>query len=222
MNRVHELTKRCFDHVFLLLQPRAIGDVARLHRSAADCVEAVEPRARKAGFSVEHARSIKYALVALLDEVAQSQPGRVTQYWEDHLLQRDYFNEVRAGEGFFVQLERLLEAKRDDPGALDVLQVYATCLYLGFRGKFVARSDANGFDVLMRRVEDRLKERLTDEVDLPEHKAADWRRPGAPLRLPVWFAALTLLFSLVLLCTYHSELAQDAERLGERLEGRTR
>ena len=105
MNRVHELTKSCLDHVLLLLQPRAVTDVAKLHRSAADCVESLEARARKAGFSAEHARLIKYALVAILDEFAQAEPGPVAEYWEHHLLQRDYFNEVRAGEGFFGHLE---------------------------------------------------------------------------------------------------------------------
>jgi type IV/VI secretion system ImpK/VasF family protein len=222
MHRVHELTKKCFDHVFLLLQPQAITDVAKLHRSAADTVEAIEPKARKAGFSAEHARLIKYAMVALLDETAQAQPGQLSEYWEQHLLQRDYFNEVRAGEGFFVQLERLLEAKRDDAGALDVIQIYAMCIYLGFRGKFVARSDAKGFDALMRRVDDRLKERLVGDDELPASKPAEWRRPSPPLRVPVWLAGLAVLFSLVLLCGYRGELAEDAARLGERLGGSAR
>jgi len=220
MHRIHELTKRCLDHVFLLQQPQAIADVARLHRSAADSVEALEPRARKAGFSAEHARAIKYALVALLDEVAQGQTGKISEYWENHLLQRDYFNEVRAGEGFFAQLEKLLEAKRDDQAALDVLQVYATCLFLGFRGKYVARADAKNFDAVLRRVDDRLKERLGGDDELPTSKPAAWRHPTAPLRLPVWLAALVLLFSLVLLCGYHGELADDADRLVEHLGGK--
>jgi hypothetical protein len=114
MHRVHDLTKACLDHVFLLLQPQALDDVAkrppqrrRLRRGA----RAPRPQGRLQ----RRARpQIKYAMVALLDEVAQAQPGRVAEYWEHHLLQRDYFNEVRAGEGFFGHLERLLEAKRDD------------------------------------------------------------------------------------------------------------
>ncbi len=219
MHRVHELTKTALDHVFLLLQPQAINDVARLHRSAADTVESLEARARKLGFSAEHARVIKYALVAFLDEVAQAQPGRVADYWEAHLLQRDYFNEVRAGEGFFGHLERLLDAKRDDLAALDVLQVYATCLFLGFRGKYVARADARGFDALMRRVEDRLKERLVSDEDLPPLRPAEWQAPTRPMRLPVWLAGLALLFATVLLCGYRGEVADDAEALGARLGG---
>lgn len=217
MHRIHELTKRCLDHVFLLQQPQAIADVARLHRSAADSVEALEPRARKAGFSAEHARAIKYALVALLDEVAQGQTGKISEHWENHLLQRDYFNEVRAGEGFFGHLERLLEAKRDDPGVLDVLQVYATCLFIGFRGKYVARADARGFDALMRRVDDRLKERLAGEEGLPAAKPAEWRVPVRPMRLPMWLGGVALLFSMAMLCSYRGELGDDAERLGARL-----
>ena len=220
MQRVHDLTKACFDHVFLLLQPNALDDVARVHRSAADCVEALEPQARKAGFSAEHARQIKYAMVALLDEVAQAQPGRVSEYWEHHLLQRDYFNEVRAGEGFFGYLEALLETRRDDQNSSDVLQIYAMCIYLGFRGKYVARADAKNFDAVLRRVDDRLKERLGGDDELPTSKPAAWRHPTAPLRLPMWLAMLVLLFSLVLLCGYHGELADDADRLVEHLGGK--
>ncbi len=219
MHRVHDLTKKCLDHVFLLFQPQAIVDVPRFHRSAADCVEAIEPRARKAGFSAEQARQIKYAMVAFLDEVAQARPGPVADYWEQHLLQRDYFNEVRAGENFFVQIERLLEARRDDVGSLDVLQVYATCMFLGFRGKFVARADAKGYDALLRRVEDRLKERLTGDEGLPPAKPADWRFPRPANRIMLWCAGLAFLFAVVMLFNYRGELLADGERLARLLGG---
>lgn len=217
MHRVHDLTKSCFDHVFLLLQPGALDDVARVHRSAADAVEVLEPQARKAGFSAEHARQIKYAMVALLDEVAQAQPGRVSEYWEHHLLQRDYFHEVRAGEGFFGYLEALLETRRDDTNATDVLQLYATAIYLGFRGKYAARADAKGFDTVMRRVNDRMRERIIDDEALPQVKTADWDLPRPPLRLPLWLAGLAVLFAAVLMCGYRSEISDDGERLAERL-----
>jgi len=218
MHRVHDLTKACFDHVFLLLQPGALDDVARVHRSAADAVEALEPQARKAGFTAEQARQIKYAMVALLDEVSQAQPGRVSEYWEHHLLQRDYFNEVRAGEGFFGYLEALLETRRDDQNSSDVLQIYAMCIYLGFRGKYVARADAKGFDTVMRRVNDRMRERIVDDEQLPPIKPADWDIPRPPTRLHLWLAGLALAFSLVLMCGYRSEVGDDGDRLADRLD----
>ncbi|HEY8380198.1 MAG TPA: DotU family type IV/VI secretion system protein [Nannocystis sp.] len=218
MHRIYEVTRVCFDHALLLQQPEGVSDVAALHRSAVDQVEAMEAAARKAGFSAEHARLIKYALVAFIDEVAQARPGRVADFWVDHLLQRDYFNEVRAGENFFVNLERLLTARRDDEDALDVLQVYATCLFLGFRGKYVARSNEVGFDQLCRRVEEKLKGRLALEDGLPEPAEADWRRPERRSYLAVWTGAIALLFSLALLCGYQSELGEDAEALATRLQ----
>lgn len=219
MHRVHDLTKACFDHVFLLLQPGAIDNISKFHRSAADCVEALEAQARKAGFNAEQARMIKYAMVALLDEVAQAQPGQIADYWEHHLLQRDYFQEVRAGEGFFGYLEALLDTRRDDVNAGDVLQIYATAIYLGFRGKYAARADAKGFDTLMRRVNDRMRERILEDDALPPVKPADWNHPHPPLRLPVWLAGLAVLFALVLMCGYRSEVADDGQRLADRLEG---
>lgn len=218
MHRIYEVTRVCFDHALLLQQPEGVTDVAALHRSAVDQVEAMEAAARKAGFSGENARLIKYALVAFIDEVAQATPGLVADFWVDHLLQRDYFNEVRAGENFFNHLERLLAARRDDEDALDVLQVYATCLFLGFRGKYVARSNERGFDQLCRKVEDKLKDRLALEDGLPEPAEAEWRPPGRTSALALWVGAVALLFSLALWCGYRSELAEDAEALATRLQ----
>lgn len=217
MHRVYEVTRVCFDHALLLQQPAGVYDPAAVHRSAIDCVEEVEPRARKAGFNAEHARLIKYALVAFIDEVAQSQPGPLADYWVDHLLQRDYFNEVRAGENFFVNLDRLLEARRGDEDALDVLQVYATCLFLGFRGKYVARANERGFEALYRRVEDKLKERLALDEVAPPAAEADWREPPRRTRLALWAGGLGLLFAVAMHCNYRAELAEDAEVLSGRL-----
>src|SRR5690606_5070211 len=179
---------------------------------------AMEAAARKAGFGAENARLIKYALVAFIDEVAQTSPGPVADFWVDHLLQRDYFNEVRAGENFFVHLERLLAARRDDDDALDVLQVYATCLFLGFRGKYVARSNESGFDQLCRKVEDKLKDRLALADGLPTPTEAEWRQIGRTSNLVVWAGVIALLFSGALLCGYQRELSEDAAALASRLE----
>lgn len=218
MHRVYEVTRVCFDHALLLTQPEGVQDVASLHRSAIDQVDAMEAAARKAGWNAEHARLIKYALVAFIDEVAQAQPGHVADYWVDHLLQRDYFNEVRAGENFFVHLEKLLGARRDEEDALDVLQVYATCLFLGFRGKYVARANERGFDQLCRRVEDKLKERLSLEDGLPAPAEAEWREPPRSTRAVVWAGAVALVFALAMLCNYQGELGEDAGALSGRLQ----
>jgi type IV/VI secretion system ImpK/VasF family protein len=217
MHRIYEVTRACFDYALLLMQPDAVGDVAALHRSAIETVDAMESAARKAGFSVENSRLIKYALVAFIDEVAQAQPGHVADFWVDHLLQRDYFNEVRAGENFFVNLEKLLGVRRDDDDALDVLQVYATVLFLGFRGKYVARSNEKGFDQLCRRVEEKLRDRLALDEGAPPPAEAEWRHPPRRSRLAVWTGAVMLTFALAMWCNYRGELDEDAEALAGRL-----
>lgn len=218
MHRIYEVTRICFDHALLLTQPEGVADVAALHRSAIDNVDAMEVAARKAGFNSENARLIKYALVAFIDEVAQARPGHVADYWVDHLLQRDYFNEVRAGENFFVHLEKLLGARRDDEDALDVLQVYATCLFLGFRGKYVARSNERGFDTLCKRVEDKLKDRLALEDGLPAPTEAEWRDPPRRTNTVIWAGSVALMFALAMLCNFRGELSEDADALAGRLQ----
>jgi type VI secretion system protein ImpK len=81
------------------------------------------------GLTPEDMQNVKYALVAFIDELMQSDPGPLRDFWVSHLLQLEFFSETRAGEGFFERLERLRSEKR-----APVLRVYYLCLLFGFHG----------------------------------------------------------------------------------------
>ena len=81
------------------------------------------------GLTPEDMQNVKYALVAFIDELMQSDPGPLRDFWVSHLLQLEFFSETRAGEGFFERLERLRTEKR-----APVLRVYYLCLLFGFHG----------------------------------------------------------------------------------------
>src|SRR5688572_19557647 len=99
-----------------------------------------------------------------------------------------------------------------------MLQMYATCLFLGFRGKYVAHSNESGFDQLCRKVEDKLKDRLALADELPTPTETEWRRPDHVSNLAVWTGTIALLFSGALLCGYQRELSEDAAALASRLQ----
>jgi type VI secretion system protein ImpK len=73
--------------------------------------------------------SIRYALVAYVDEVMQSEPGPIKDFWRQHLWQLELFGETRAGEGFFDRVQQLQRAEELVP-----LHVYYVLLLLGFHG----------------------------------------------------------------------------------------
>ncbi len=76
----------------------------------------------------------KYAFCALLDEIVLSSGLPIRDEWEAAPLQLRLFGEHLAGEGFFDRLERL----RQDPAAnIELLEIFHTCLLLGFQGKFL-------------------------------------------------------------------------------------
>jgi type VI secretion system protein ImpK len=76
----------------------------------------------------------KYAFCALLDEIVLSSGLPIRDEWESAPLQLRLFGEHLAGEGFFDRLERL----RQDPTAnIELLEIFHTCLLLGFQGKYL-------------------------------------------------------------------------------------
>ncbi len=84
----------------------------------------------------------KYALAAFVDEavLASENPGRME--WMSGPLQLEYFGEHLAGENFFQKLNALRQGGEKN---LELLELYYTCLQLGFEGMYRMR----GLEALM-------------------------------------------------------------------------
>jgi type VI secretion system protein ImpK len=91
------------------------------------------------------AQDAYYALIAYIDEVLQSKPGPLEEFWQAHLLQLEHFGETRAGEGFFTRLERACS-----DGRLAAVRVYYVCLLLGFRGIYDAHGELERQNLIAR------------------------------------------------------------------------
>ncbi len=76
-------------------------------------------------------RDAKYALAAYIDEAVLSSdwPGRLE--WMGRPLQLELFGDHLAGEGFF---ERLTQLRQGGEANADLLELFYTCLQLGFEG----------------------------------------------------------------------------------------
>ena len=136
MNILDALTRDCFNSIIALrYAPNTHpADAADAHQHTRDAVDRMMGRAFASGVPQGDVYSAVYALTALADFVATRNKGALGAYWREHLLQVHYFNEVNEQDGFFERLEQARQAGRGG-----VMQVYATCLALGFRGRLRAQ-----------------------------------------------------------------------------------
>ncbi len=91
----------------------------------------MESNKRLASYSPYDKSAVKYALVAFVDEFFLNRDTESSDIWRQHPLQVEYFNELLAGERFFIKLDELYQAQKKD-----VLEIYYYCLLLGFKGKY--------------------------------------------------------------------------------------
>ena len=89
-----------------------------------------QQNAVQAGFSLDDFVSARFAASAWIDEtiLLSDWPGR--DQWAAQSLQRKFYNTTNAGDEFFERLGELPAAEAA------VREVFATCLALGFRGRY--------------------------------------------------------------------------------------
>jgi type VI secretion system protein ImpK len=121
---------------------RARLDPAQLHRTLEQLLAGHEAETRARGDDWELYLETKYALVALADDLALNGDWDHAETWGRWLLELRHFNTSFAGAEFFDRLHRLRQrlAGVQDPRlrqqVLATLEVYYTCLRLGFRGRY--------------------------------------------------------------------------------------
>ncbi|MCO5169791.1 MAG: DotU family type IV/VI secretion system protein [Planctomycetes bacterium] len=136
------------------------ADVLRARLNAQ--LTAISAAARGLGASEGAIGDLRYALVALADEVVLGSSWPLRAEWQGRPLQLEHFNSFAAGEEFFRRLDAVRAGA--DPHRVDLLSVLATCLCLGFRGKHVG---VQGMEVVRG-----LQRALIDEVKAASEQAA--------------------------------------------------
>ena len=79
------------------------------------------------------AEQATWAVAALLDDLALNTPWGGASAWPRQPLVSTLYGDVDAGARFFDRLDELERNPSRDP---EMLELFATCLALGFRGKF--------------------------------------------------------------------------------------
>ena len=126
----------CADSIMLIMQLRStaeLGDEEVLRRRIKDLLDRLEREAKKNGIEFDEVQSVKFALVAFIDEALIGSNWAQKDAWLANPLQMELFNRFDAGEEFFVKLEQLRQRAQANA---DVLLVYYLVLVLGFKGKY--------------------------------------------------------------------------------------
>lgn len=137
-----------------------------------------ERNAYASGIDSKKIEWIKYALAALVDECVMSSawPGKLS--WMRRSLQLQFFGEHLAGEGFFEKLSNLRQSGIVE---LDVLEIYALCLQLGFQGVYKFK-DKTQYRALVAGLESQIeltrgKQALSLGPSVPSHSDAIKKLP---------------------------------------------
>lgn len=127
-------------------QAVASADVFRTH--VKDSLRAAAQDAMTRGYSQEDVQLAVYAVVAFIDESVMNSPQPVFAEWPRQPLQEELFGGHVAGETFFENLQKVMARNTQ---SADLLEIFALCLLLGYKGRYaVASGDLAGITHALR------------------------------------------------------------------------
>jgi type VI secretion system protein ImpK len=176
-----------------------------------------DQESRRLGYTADDVRLALYAVVAYVDETVLNSGLPAFESWARNPLQLDVFGKHVAGEAFFAYLNQIL-ARDDSEDLADLLEVYALCLLLGFRGRYGAdeQDHLETFTVRTRDRIVRIRGRATEF-------STQWAPPPVTLvpttdlllrRLTIAACGLAVV-ALVLFVAYAFILGGHAREVGE-------
>jgi len=150
---------------------QAVQDAGSFRAQVKTAIGAEEAEATKKGYAADDVRLATFAVVAFLDESILNSNNPLFTDWPRMPLQEELFGVHQAGEMFFNCIDRLM-AKEDSPQSADVLEIYALCLWLGYRGRY----SMSGQEAV-RSVASTVTEKLQHIRGGPRPLAPNWAPP---------------------------------------------
>ena len=144
---IPDLAADLLAYTLQLRKQRDPGPAETLRQKVDEQFRALESKARQGGIPLEDVQLVKYAMAAFIDETILSSQWPAKDVWSGKPLQLEYFNDFSAGEEFYVKLEAVRAGA--NPRKAEILEVFYSCLALGFRGKYVDLQGMEKKKVLM-------------------------------------------------------------------------
>lgn len=210
--RLPDLCAEAFAYALALRGAQDPGGPEPVRQAAAQILERLANQAREQGVDSTHVDHARYALCALLDETVLTSKWEWRTQWLSKPLQMVYFQDFTAGEQFYRRLETLREAK--SPRDVDLVEVYAQCLAVGFRGK---HADVAGMQKIAELLDGLNRDIRTARGVESRALSAPFQRetalPERMRRMPVWLLVAAgagfLLLLMLLLDTILASQAAD-------------
>ena len=173
--------------------------------------------AQQQGYQEKQIESVKFALVALIDESVRLEAFAERLQWDRNPLQYAEFQTYTAGEDFY----RYLSTQMRDPehhiaADTDVIEMYYLCFLIGFVGvPELAKSERKTVEEYLQKKGRLLSHALSPQglgnILSPLPKTADWP-PWAKLGTIVW-----VVFLIVLLLLLNYILVDSLSHAAEKL-----
>ena len=150
---------------------QAVADAGSFRNQIKAAIGAAESEATRKGYAPDDVRLATFAVVALLDESILNSNNPIFADWPRMPLQEELFGMHTAGEMFFSCIDRLL-AKSNSAQTADLLEIYALCLLLGYRGRYSVSGQEG-----VRVVASSVMEKLQHLRGGPRPLAPNWAPP---------------------------------------------
>ena len=150
---------------------QAVSDAASFRAQIKGAIGVAEAEATRRGYAADDVRLATFAVVAFLDESILNSGNPIFVDWPRMPLQEELFGVHTAGEMYFQCVDRLM-AKSDAPLTADVLEIYALCLLLGFRGRYSLSGQES-----VRSIAATVSEKLQHLRGGPRSLAPNWAPP---------------------------------------------
>jgi len=193
-----------------------ITDAESFRRRTKSAVADIERVAINEGYDREDVKDSQFAVVAFLDEVVLHCSDLARTDWERRLLQQELFGQTDAGEVFFERLARL-ESKRNSPYVVNTIEVFLTCLLLGFKGRY-SGAQAVLIEGIVLRLTQRVREGRNYGPISPRGISAGKSVTAAPLpasraRYFREVVAGSIIFTLILFLIFYWSLSSLTDQV---------
>jgi type VI secretion system protein ImpK len=176
----------------------------------------LERRCREAEILNEDVTSARFALTAFIDEAIGRSDWHGAREWGNNPLAFEQFQTNNAGDEFFDRLE---DIRRRPDVKTDLLEVYYTCLTLGFEGKY-ALAEPRQLRDLIESIGSDLERVRGRVIDLSPR----WQPPESQIQrvraaMPMWVVpTICLVILLAVFVILRSSSRSHAGKVADRIE----
>ena len=132
-NSVLAVAKPLLSLLTRLSQTHQHNDVNGLHERTLQEIRNFDANAQQKGINSQQSMIGRYILCAAIDETVLNTPWGSNSTWPNKSMLSTFHRENTGGQKFFTLMERM----QQNPGQnIDLLEMIAICLGLGFQGKY--------------------------------------------------------------------------------------